>query len=984
MSKLHLVVLGAALLLQASTTFAADELEEVVVVGTQIKGAQISDALPVTVITEADIEALGVNSGDELLEYMAEQGQNFFSESENISGGVNSARGDIGAFNLRNLGTGNTLVLLNGRRMVNSAAYQTEAVGGSFVPVNTTNVQSLPVTGLRRAEVLKDGASAIYGADAVAGVVNYVLKDDFDGLRISFRVDDYDNIPRNDERFTIEWGSDFNEGRTNVGAFLNYFSRDRVNSQDDPRWTNSDFRSRTPAPFNNNTTFRNDSANSSFGQFDLRSSVSGTGLSGPITDGSGEFETFPTGHPNCVFAINAETCGARDGNGTFRYNLNDNRDLYSELERINLFSYITHEISDSMEAFGELSWYYSDTSTIRHPSTPLSAVAKLRVAPDAFYNPFGPCGSPNRLDALFAAEGATVPCSGLQFELDNYRFDQVPRVVDVDGDTFRVVGGLRGNWGEWDWEGAVTWSRAERTDVTHNRISNTLLQAALNDTTAAGFNPFSHTLAGSNLSQALIDVKRENEQELQMIDFKMSKANIFELPAGAVGFVGGIEFRDESFEDLRDPRLNGTIQFTDNSGNTFPFISDVVNSSPTSDSSGDRQVTSLFGELAVPVLDNLDLQLALRYEDFSDVGSTTVGKIAFGYRFVEQILFRGSFSEAYRVPNLVTINEAQVARSNTRDDFVCLFVDPTEATLDCSYGIQRTAAGSRSLEPEQSDNTSFGIVIDPIENLTITVDVWEIEKDDTIGLFGEENHIALELLGLIQAGNGSCAGLVGNPAVVRDPTSIDPTNQGLFDAAGICYQGDVARVDDQYANLDTRTIKGHDIGIYYSLDTKWGNFDLKYVGAFLDEYEQEAGGAAAALVAAKASGTLPASVPVVGFSSLKGVDGNPTRKDTVRLDWTYGDWKVAATSLHYDDFTQNLSDGRAFKVGSMTTYNLNFAYKFTMFNEIASRARLGINNVTDERAPLADDSFGYFADQHRDLGRYYYLDFQFDLSGFTQ
>ena len=168
-----------------------DTIDEIVVVGSQIRGAQISEVLPVSVLSEQDIEALGVNSGDELLEFMAEQGQNFFSESENTSGGVNSARGDIGAFNLRNLGTGNTLVLLNGRRMVNSAAYQTEEVGGSFVPVNTVNVQSLPVTGLRRAEVMREGASAIYGADAVAGVVNYVLKNDFEGFRVNLRSDAY-------------------------------------------------------------------------------------------------------------------------------------------------------------------------------------------------------------------------------------------------------------------------------------------------------------------------------------------------------------------------------------------------------------------------------------------------------------------------------------------------------------------------------------------------------------------------------------------------------------------------------------------------------------------------------------------------------------------------------------------------------------------------------------------------------------------------
>ena len=177
-------------------------IEEIITVGSQIRGARISEALAVSVVNSADIEALGVDSGDELLEFMAEQGQNFFSEADNISGGVNSARGDIGAFNLRNLGTGNTLVLLNGRRLVNAASYQTESVGGSFIPVNTVNSQSLPVYGLERVEVLRDGASAIYGADAVAGVVNYVLKNDFEGFKFGIRLSEYDHAaPRRSEVF---------------------------------------------------------------------------------------------------------------------------------------------------------------------------------------------------------------------------------------------------------------------------------------------------------------------------------------------------------------------------------------------------------------------------------------------------------------------------------------------------------------------------------------------------------------------------------------------------------------------------------------------------------------------------------------------------------------------------------------------------------------------------------------------------------------
>ncbi len=977
MSRFTKCALAAAIAAQAGAALAQDEveIEEILVVGSQIRGAQITEALPVSIISAEDIEAFGAQSGDELLEFIAEQGQNYFSESENISGGVNSARGDIGAFNLRNLGTGNTLVLLNGRRMVNSAAYQTEEVGGSFVPVNSVNSQSVSGITVRQLEVLKDGASAIYGADAVAGVVNYVLRNDFDGLRISTRFDDYESIPRKDERLTIEWGDILNDGATRVGVFTTYFARGRVNSQDDPRWANSDFRDRAEAidPAFATTVFRNNSANSNFGQYDVRPSVSGTSLRNNVTDSSGEFETYPTGDDRCQYAINDQVCGAVDGQGTYRYNLNSNRDLYSDLERLNTFAYLEHDFDNGMQAFSEFTWYWSDTNTIRHPSTRLSAVAKFRMAADAYYNPLGPCGSPNRLpDSII---GDNVSCDGLEIELDNYRFAQVPRIVDVDGDTYRFVGGLRGSAGEWDWEGAFLWSMSQRLDVTGTRISNTLMTEALNDTTSAGYNPFA-PIAGSNIERTLVNVERRNEQELTMVDFKLSNSELFELPAGPVGVLAGIELRDESFFDDRDPRLDGQIVFTDVSGNTFPFISDVANSSPTSDSSGDRQVTSLFGELLIPVLENLDMQAAIRYEDFSDVGNTTVGKLAAGYRVIDQVLLRASWSEAFRAPNLVTINEALVVRSNTRDDYSCYYLDPTEAELDCRYGIQRSAQGSRQLMPESSTNTSFGVVIEPFDGLTVTYDRWEIEKKDTIGLFGEENHIALDLLLRLRS-SGNCASVQSNPAVIRSD-EILPEYVPFFASSGLCPFGEVVQVDDRYANLDTRTVAGHDIAVYFEYDTEIGDFSFRYTGSWLDEYEQGAGGDSAVLVEAKESGELPDSVPVVGFANLVGQDGRPERKDSFRLRWDYDDWGASVTGLRYDEFVQNLSDGRVWPIPAMETYNFSVDYDLDII-DVASRIRLGINNITDERAPLADDSFGYFADQHRDLGRYYYLELRFDF-----
>ena len=173
--KILALITGFSLVSPVAMSQGDAELEEVVVLGSQIKGASISTALPVSVISSEDIDILGLDSGVELLENMAEQGLNYFTEQEAMSGGVNAARGDIGAYNLRNMGVGNTLVLLNGRRLVNSAGYQTELIGGDYVPTLTVNSNLIPTTGLDRVEILKDGASAIYGADALAGVVNNVI-----------------------------------------------------------------------------------------------------------------------------------------------------------------------------------------------------------------------------------------------------------------------------------------------------------------------------------------------------------------------------------------------------------------------------------------------------------------------------------------------------------------------------------------------------------------------------------------------------------------------------------------------------------------------------------------------------------------------------------------------------------------------------------------------------------------------------------------
>jgi outer membrane receptor protein involved in Fe transport len=281
--------------------------------------------------------------------------------------------------------------------------------------------------------------------------------------------------------------------------------------------------------------------------------------------------------------------------------------------------------------------------------------------------------------------------------------------------------------------------------------------------------------------------------------------------------------------------------------------------------------------------------------------------------------------------------------------------------------IQRRASGSEDLKPEKSDNYSIGTVLTPTDNLTFTIDFWRIEKQDTIGLFGEENHTMLDLLLRLEAGTSNCDAFQGNPAVSRDPADDD--------------QSDIDFVADRYANLDTRIVEGFDIGAFYDLDTSFGLWTFTYQGSFYTRYDQEAGELAGRLLDAQAEGTLPANYPVAGLGDLLRRDGNQEEKMNARVRWRLNDFGASLAWFYLGDFYQDsltLPDGTQWVVPSYDYWNASIDYRFD-FGSVESLWRFGINNVTDERAPLADRFFGYFADAHRDYGRSFYLDARFDF-----
>ena len=174
-----------------------------------------------------------------------------------------------------------------------------------------------------------------------------------------------------------------------------------------------------------------------------------------------------------------------------------------------------------------------------------------------------------------------------------------------------------------------------------------------------------------------------------------------------------------------------------------------------------------------------------------------------------------------------------------------------------------------------------------------------------------------------------------------------------------------------------RTIEGFDIGIYYNFESKVGDFDFRYIGTFLDKFEQKASGQFAELQAKKDSGEIPESIPLKGFGDLLEKDGIYDNKHTLRLSWDKGPYGVSLYGLRKGSFVQTslgLKDGVAYLVPSMTTWNLTMSYDFEL-NDHDARVRFAVRNIDDERAPTADRYYGYYADAHQDYGRNYYIDF---------
>ncbi len=974
---------------------AAEAQPEIVVVGSRIEGARVTEALPVVVVGQDRLDAIGAVSGDELIRNIPQMGDVSFNPGNNAQTS-NAARGDVGSVNLRSLGVGNTLVLLNGRRIVTHPASQGLSDTGT-VPVLSYNSNAIPTTGLERLEVLLDGAAALYGSDAVAGVVNTVLKNDYDGLRLQAQYGGAEGTHLTEFQGNILAGKSFDRG--NITVSFEYTDRAALRAED------QDF----TASANLRPLFADDPAFAGSFTPDGRATRGAwPALQVPVTGGrprrgstnlttaAGSFTVRPTRLGGCTQPLTADLClvnTALATTGAFRdlrYDTAVGTTVMPGVKRYNAFANGHYDLTDDLTLFGEFGYYRSDTVRIQPPVINLN---QIWIPATNYYNPFGPVGSPNRLPGL-----TNVPAAGLPVLLTTYRFvDTGPQTVKVSGEQLRGLIGVRGEAMGFKWDSAFVYSEASAVDSSV-AVRSSALQQSLALATPDAYNPFNggcvDTLSFGDCTpsaQTAIDaitfqLRRRSKTTLTMGDFRASRSDLFALPGGDVGMAFGVEVRRETQRDDRDAAVDGSTPFVDAVSGAVT-ISDAAAVSDNPDTSGKRTVAAAYAELAVPLISEdmnillvrrFDVQLAGRVEHYSDFGSVARPKIAAAWDVLDGFRLRGSYSQGFRAPNLEQVNAVEYARLATSQDFLRCEVDLRAGRITSfnacgnNVGYSRRVSGNPDLKPEKSTNYNLGAVFEPaflsgdLGRVTFTVDYWSIRQKGIVGILGNDTAIALDYLLRLQG--------LSNPNVIRDAANADDI--AAFAGTGIAPVGRITTVRDQFINLLPQTVRGLDFGLYWqSPKTGIGRFDLAVNATRLLKFARPPGDAVDALVAAREAGDIDAATPLPETQDLIEANGRPKWRGTASLTWSLGDFQIGAFGRYtgaVDELGFVDADGNPWRVKSQLTANLYAQIRIRDRDALGGsmRWRVGVRNIADKKPPLSSE--GYLGSLYSPYGRYWY------------
>ncbi len=683
---------------------AEEQVQKIQVTGSAIKRIASEGALPVQSISAAEIKKTGATNVAELIQNLPAM-QGFSNAASNVGAG------SVGysSASVHNLGDSRTLVLLNGKRLATYAG-QTFIGGSSGVNLNT-----IPIAAVERVEVLTDGASAIYGTDAVAGVVNFILKSNYQGLDASVSYNAPEAGGAEEKRISVSGGfGDIEQDRFNVLLTYSHTENDPLAAADRTKFavppsqgyykfTGTDgniYRLRPSSsrgnPANVNITWENPS----------------------LAIDDPDRYAFAGFNPNKYAGASCPAKHVASGNNC-RYIYPYDLEIYPEQKQDAFTGSVQFKVNENHTLFADV--LYSKHTMISNIAPPPGEVpiAVGSAAWNTYIQPyiadFDPGAGYNIIDV-------SAP----------WRIsDAGPRRTKGTTEAIHFSGGSKGVIAGWDYSAAYTHSENKWQE---ELLSGYLYNDDLNALVASGaLNPFGPP--GSNkaaLQSALAQgVWKKGTAVLDAVELRGSK-EIAQLPAGGLMLGAGLDWKREA--DKYEP--NGLAQGTERGGQFPDFATDV----PFDVS---RDSYGLFGELIAPVVKNLEVSGALRYDNYSDVGGTTNYKVGARWQALNNLLFRTSFNTGFRAPRPAQTQNITQLYGVTANPYDCPYADARSVYCKppgTQYPLY--TGGSSELKPEESKQFSFGIRFEPTSWASVGADYWNVTIKNTFGTLAEQEVAA--------------------------------------------------------------------------------------------------------------------------------------------------------------------------------------------------------------------------------------------------
>lgn len=968
-------------------------LDSFSVTGSNIKRIDEEKTLPVTVFSGAEIDARDSATPADLLIAIPEITN--IPNNETSTNAV-AARGDNANVALRGLGASKTLVILNGERM-------------PMHPFNTSsvNVNTLPTFGLDRVEVLRDGASAIYGSDAVAGVINYVTRREPLGGEVSFRYGQTEHGGGTDEQFNVGFGDTFAHGRGSYIFNFTAYNRDPIflSQRDSTRSSDKTWEAR--APWN--------VAGSAYDGLSTTSIWTQYRIGAGITSGTIRYFYPADGNPDGTPSF---TNTAPPHNLLADYNQYTTGQPRSS--RFNLYHRVEYDLTPAIRAYGEFTGYYAASRVNRQPMALSSSDAVVTLSAD---NPYNPLGSHFYTTTGVANADGSARLAGTPqpITIAAVLFPDGGAEKQVESDAmYRVLAGLTGKIGQssWAWSAGLNYGAVRSTDFLVNSIRQSLLQQAALRTDATAWNPFGYTFKVSGnavvADQPYANPKSVRDtytQSLNRYGHSYLAAgdahvggNVIDLWAGPVAASVGVEWRREFKEDDKPPYAG-----TNPPGSGLdPQDNDFITTSPKANYHAARDIGSAYAETLVPLaakrnswplLRSLELNASARYERYSDFGSTTKPKYGFSWKPVNAVLVRASLNEGFSAPDLATLYQppsfSNAAPPGSRDTVRNNYLQSAGLTADNQVLNRTYSLGNAGLQPEESRGKSVGVVVQVpyVKGLSMSVDYWQIRQNNLIISVGRDASLDAQKLldytrqqlaagksvdqidvGSRTTPSDTAGGYAGDPNTLRAP--VTAADRALFaQTYAILPRSQwVAPLGQWIGGISTSIngtgvnfANGYDYGLAYNLPrNRLGQFRVSTEWSqFLKKYTQN-------------TPTSPLNDDIVALNTAKW-------KASATILWNRGPWSASLSGAYvgatrtgatttqavYDSLghpnyikvvTNNGSTSYVELGQDQVQLNGGVGYHFT---RDASRwlrntaFRLGVNNLLDTQPTLSTATTGY-------------------------